>query len=61
MTKYAIATKGLIDKLGWNWMIFPKELDMVITNNILKFQVILCKNEAYQTILLTFIFKGLFG
>ena len=32
MTNYAIATKGLIYKLGSNWMIFPKELD--ITNNI---------------------------
>ena len=30
-------------------MIFPKELDMVITNNILKFQVILCRIKAYQT------------
>ena len=45
MTKYAIATKGLIDKLGWNWMIFPEELDMVITSNILK----LCRIKACQT------------
>ena len=44
-------------------MIFPKELDnIVITNNILKsVQAILCKIKACQTILLTFIFKGLFG
>ena len=35
MTKYVIATKGLIVKLGWNWMIFPKELDMVITKAVL--------------------------
>ena len=34
MTKYVIATKGLIVKLGWNWMIFPKELGMVIANAI---------------------------
>ena len=61
MTKYAIATKGLIDKLGSNWMIFPKELYMVITNNILKFQAILCRIKACQTILLTSIFRGLFG
>ena len=60
MTKYAIATKGLIYKLGSNWMIFPKELDMVITNNILKFQAILYRIKACQTILLTSIFRGLF-
>ena len=50
MTKYVITTNGLLYKLCSNWIIFPKELDMVITNDILKFQVILCIIKACQTI-----------
>ena len=42
-------------------MIFPKELDMAINSDILKFKAISCWIKACQTILLTFIFKGLFG
>ena len=61
MTKYTFVFNSLIEKLESNWMIFPKELDMVITNNILKFQAILYRIKACQTILLTSIFRGLFG
>ena len=43
-------------------MIFPKELNMIITDNILKFQPISCRIKACQiNYLLTFIFKGLLG
>ena len=40
---------------------FSKDLDMDISNTIIKFHIISWRIEASQTRLLTFTYKGLFG